>query len=241
MKPRNKKLPPFVPLIKDTMKKPAWRSMSHGARSLYAALRARYNTKLQNAVYLATREAEKELGSHSNRRNIMRWFRELNYYGFIRMVSPAHHGVNGHGKAPHYRLTEEFYLGQSPTRDYLNWSGEPFHEQKSPKHYLAKNRSRGADGCTSVVQTGAPILAQSRPEPAKTGADGGAISEHGSGADGGAITSLTTPSCESAVKGDGLPWSTPQIRGVFGAECEALLRIYADLSASGHFGIGGPS
>jgi hypothetical protein len=44
---------------------PAQRAMSHGARSPYVALRERYNTKLQNSVYLAGRAAVKELGSHA--------------------------------------------------------------------------------------------------------------------------------------------------------------------------------
>jgi hypothetical protein len=60
----------------------------------------------------------------------MRWFRELQHYGFIVMVSPAHHGVNGHGKAPHWRLTEEWYLGKAPTRDFLSWDGIPFTEKR---------------------------------------------------------------------------------------------------------------
>jgi hypothetical protein len=44
---------------------PARRALSHGARSPYMALRERYNTKLQNSVYLAGRAAVKELGSRS--------------------------------------------------------------------------------------------------------------------------------------------------------------------------------
>ena len=36
------RLPPFVPLIKEVLSSPAWRAMSHGARSLYTALMARY-------------------------------------------------------------------------------------------------------------------------------------------------------------------------------------------------------
>jgi hypothetical protein len=143
MKPRNKKLAPFIPLMKATKNTPAWRATSHGARSLYMSLRERYNTKLQNAVYLAGRAAAKELGSHSHRDYVRRWFRELEYYGLIRMVSLPHHGLNGHGRAAHYRLTEESYQGKPPTRDYLNWDGAIFHEQKSPADYQAKNRSRG--------------------------------------------------------------------------------------------------
>jgi hypothetical protein len=192
------RLGPFVPLIKATMKTDAWRALSHGGRSLYAALRARYNSKLQNAVYLSTRDTAKELGSHSHRDNVRRWFRELDYYGFIRMVSPTHHGVNGHGRAPHFRLTEEFYLGQAATRDYLNWSGEPFREQKSPKHYQTKNRSRGPDGWSTLAQTGGPVSDEATPTNGTSGPDGRSMSQHNGGPDGWAITSLTT-SCSAAA------------------------------------------
>ncbi len=76
---RNKgRLPPFVPLQKDTIKTPAWKAMSHGARSLYTALKGRFNTRLQNAVYISTRAASEELGAHSRRDNVGHWFRELN-------------------------------------------------------------------------------------------------------------------------------------------------------------------
>src|SRR6516225_2129966 len=152
MSRRNKdkgRLAPFVPVTKDTMKTPAWKALSHGARSLYIALKGRYNSRLQNAVYISSRVAVEELGLHSHRDSVLRWFRELQYYGFIVMVSLPHHGLNGHGKAAHYRLTEEWYLGDKPTRDFLHWNGELFHEQKSPSHYQRKSNCRGTDGCTS--------------------------------------------------------------------------------------------
>jgi hypothetical protein len=134
------RLSPFVPLIKDTLKTEAWKALSHGARSLYAALKGRYNIKSQNAVWLSVRDAAAELGSYSHTENVRRWFRELAHYGFIVMVSQAHHGVNGHGKAPHWRLTEEWHHGKEPTRDFLRWDGSPFAEKR--------NRSRGRDGAT---------------------------------------------------------------------------------------------
>lgn len=101
-----RKLPPFVPLLKDTIKTEAWKALSHGARSLYAVLKGRYNINLQNAVWVSTRDAEEELGQYSTSRNVMRWFRKLQHYGFIVMVSPAHHGVNGHGKSTDARFFE---------------------------------------------------------------------------------------------------------------------------------------
>ena len=152
---------PFVPMLKDTMKQPAWIALSHGARSLYVALKGRYNSKLGNAVYLSTRAATLELGLHSYRDKVRRWFRELQYYGFIVMVSHGCLGVEGRGKAPHWRLTEEWYVGEPPTRDYLRWDGVVFHEQKSPKHYYRRQSrlhtlspdSPGEDSLNTAVNT----------------------------------------------------------------------------------------
>jgi hypothetical protein len=135
------RLPPFVPLDKATIKTAAWKAMSHGARSLYLGLKGRYNTNLQGAVFLSHRTAKDELGSHSQRDSIARWFRELEYYGFIRKTALAHHGINGHGRAPHYRLTEHSYLGRAPTRDFMTWDGTIFHEQRPPSAYPGKSRS----------------------------------------------------------------------------------------------------
>lgn len=117
-------MPDFIALYKTTASSPAWRATSHGARSLYLALRGRYNTRLGNHVYLSTRSAAAEIGSH--RDQISRWYRELEYYGFIVMVSAGCLGVDGRGKAPHWRLTEDCCLGQLPTRDFLQWNGIPF-------------------------------------------------------------------------------------------------------------------
>jgi hypothetical protein len=148
---------PFVPLLKVTLKMPAWKALSHGARSLYAVLKWRYNNNLENAVYVSTRDAERELGRHSERRNVMRWFRELEHYSFIVMVSPAHQGVNRHGKAPHWRLTEARYLAKEPTRDFLRWDGTLFSEPR-PRHYPPKNKSRGVNVPSTVVGTSPPVV-----------------------------------------------------------------------------------
>jgi len=218
---------PFVPMLKDTMKTGAWKALSHGARSLYVALRSRYNLTTQNAVYVSTRDAEEELGQHSTRRNIMRWFRELQHYGFIVMVSPAHHGVNGHGKAPHYRLTEAWYLGKAPTRDFLSWDGIRFTEKRKrdAPSFTAKNRIRGDNGVTTLVQTGSPLVPEIVPVAAEAGADGVSISDPTGGADGVAITSLTTlyadPNLLSAF---GAMWSAPPIAIPFRGL--GLMRLY---------------
>jgi hypothetical protein len=189
---------PFVPLLKDTMKTEAWKALSHGARSLYAALKWRYNSKAQNAVYLSTRDAEQELGQYSSRHNVMRWFRELEHYGFIRIVAPAHHGVNGHGKAPHWQLTEEGYLGKEPTRDFSRWDGSPFTEKRKRKAplFTAKNRVRGDHGVATLVTTGLPLVPEIAFAAAESGDHGVAISGHPGGGHGVPITSqpLAKPS-----------------------------------------------
>jgi hypothetical protein len=189
---------PFVPLLKATMKTEPWKMLSHGARSLYAILKWRYNSITQNAVFASTRDAEKELGQHSTRPNVMRWFRELEHYGFIRMVSPAHHGVNGHGKAPHWRLTEEGYLGKEPTRDFLRWDGTPFTEKRKRKAplFTAKNRVRGDHGVTTLVTTGTPLVPEIVSADAASGDHGDSISPPMTGDHGVAITNkpLAKPS-----------------------------------------------
>lgn len=203
MKPRNKgRLQPFIPLMKATKNTPAWRALSHGARSLCMALHERYNTKLQNHVYLTGRAAAKELGSHSHRDYVRRWFRELEYYGIIRMVSLPHHGLNGHGRAAHYRLTEESYLGKPPTRDFLNWDGAIFHEQKTPADYQTKNRSRGPYVRSTLDQTCGPLSDKPALINGNSGPDVRSMCEQDSDPDARSITSLTTPKPE---------WRTPEL------------------------------
>ena len=209
------RLPPFVPLLKDTIKTEAWKALSHGARSLYAVLKGRYNINLQNAVWVSTRDAEEELGQHSTRPNVMRWFRELRHYGFIVMVSPAHYGVNGHGKAPHWRLTEEWYLGKAPTRDFMSWDGTPFTEKRkrdAPLFTAKKNRVRGDHGVTTLATTGSPLVPEIAFAMAESGNHGVAMSDQTSGHHGVSITSLTTsyadPELLSAYEA---MWTSPPI------------------------------
>lgn len=133
MKPRRDKgrLPPFVPLLIGTLDQPAWRVLSHGAQVLYVALRRRYSPNSHNngRIFLSQRTAEKELNSHH--KQIARWFRELQHYGFVVMTSPGCLGVEGKGKAPHWRLTELGCMKDLPTRDFARWNGKLFVDQKT--------------------------------------------------------------------------------------------------------------
>jgi len=137
---RNKgRLPAFTAMFVNTMESAAWLEASHGARLLFLALKHRYNRVTCGAVYLSTRKAAKELGSKTE--SITRWFRELQYFGFIVMMTPGHLGVEGVGKAPHWRITDEWFHDEPPTRDFHKWDGTPFHEQKRPSHYLRKKQN----------------------------------------------------------------------------------------------------
>jgi hypothetical protein len=116
----------FVPLLIATIDSPAWRAMSHGAQSLYVALKRRYNANIDNngEIFLSLRDAAQELQSH--RDHIARWYRELQHYGFVVQMQPPCLGAEGKGKTAHWRLTELAYIGKPPTRDFLRWDGTPF-------------------------------------------------------------------------------------------------------------------
>jgi hypothetical protein len=117
----------FVPLLLSTLDSPAWQAMSHGAKALYVALKRRCN---ENDVFLSGRVAARELNSH--RDQIMRWFGELEHFGFIVQTRAGHLGVDGKGKAAQWRLTELPYRGKPPTRDFLRWNGTPFKTESRP-------------------------------------------------------------------------------------------------------------
>jgi len=132
---------PFSYVLKTTLNEQAWRALSLGAKALYVHLKARYIQHVGNAVYLSKRTAAEELGSSKN--YIPRWFRELEYYGFIVKVSDHALGVEGKGKAARWRLTECWYGEEPPTRDFQNWGGEKYHEQKPLSYYKRKKRNPG--------------------------------------------------------------------------------------------------
>lgn len=155
MKPRKDKgriEGPFVPLLNDTMGSAAWRAMSPYARLVYIALKSRYGFKARNngRIYLSARDGSEETGF--DMKTVARALRELKHYGFIVMTEPGCLGVNGKGKAPHWRLTELGYMTDPPTRDFLKWDGTLFQEQKSPKDYLLKKQNpvpSDGTGCTA--------------------------------------------------------------------------------------------
>jgi hypothetical protein len=141
------RLAPFVPLLISTLESAAWRAMSHGARSLYVAIKRRVPGG-RNRAYLSYGDAAKEIGCGKTQVSV--WYEELEHYGFIVMVQPGCLGFDGKGKAPHWRLTE---LGQTsrstadelpevPSRDFQNWDGTKF-----------KTLSRRAGHCVPLWET----------------------------------------------------------------------------------------
>jgi hypothetical protein len=117
---------PFIMMSVEIWKSPAWRAMSHGARNLYIALKHRYFPKDPNNgwIYLSQRDAAAEIGSSTE--EITRWYRELQHYGFIVMTEAGKLGLDGYGKAPHWRLTELGYMKEPPTKDFNKWDGTRF-------------------------------------------------------------------------------------------------------------------
>jgi hypothetical protein len=144
------KLPPFVPLLKETLDAPAWKAMSHGAGALYIALKRRYNREFHNngKIYLAQRKAAEEIGSHTNQ--VSRWFRELQHYGFAVMMAGGCLGVDGKGQAPRWRLTELGYMKDPPTRDFMRWKpGNYFKDEK--QNPVLENTDRVSAKTRTVV------------------------------------------------------------------------------------------
>ena len=121
----------FVMVLQETLDAPAWRALSLGARSLYVVLKRRHRHDANNngKIFLSQRQAVIELGS--KRDYVARWFRELEHYGFTVMTRPGGLGLEGRGKAPHWRLTELAYKNDPPTRDFLNWNGVLFQAGKT--------------------------------------------------------------------------------------------------------------
>jgi len=162
--------PPFVMVTNQVLDSPAWRAMSHGARSLYVALRRRYSQNYKNngRIFLSTRVARKELGSGLS--EIGRWFQELQHYGFIVMMEPGCLGACGKGKAPRWRLTEVAYMRGSsskgmedmPTQDFLKWDGTPFSKHHAAGDHLKPKRTKrnpDPENRISAIQTtGSPAI-----------------------------------------------------------------------------------
>jgi hypothetical protein len=196
---------PFVPMLIQTTSSPAWRAMSPYAREVYRVLKSRYGFDARNngRIYVSDRDGAEETGF--NKDTVGRALRELQHYGFIVMTEPGCLGVNGKGKAPHWRLTELGYMREPPTRDFLKWNGELFHEQKNPKYYLRKKQNPvrpNRTGCPATPDI--PVSGQTRQLPEKVSGRVGHINQ----------PACPVPSDISRVNhSPPLKWSTPTSDG----------------------------
>jgi hypothetical protein len=220
------RLPPFVAVDREMMRSPAWRAMSCGARILYIHLKLRWRSQSQNngRLYLSHRDAQQEMGG-SNRESISRWFRELEHYGFIVKTADGSLGVDGMGKAPHWRITEADAPGgrngdtwMLPTRDYLKWDGTKFHDDRGAvKRARKKKQNPGLQSGARVdCKVGPGLAYKVVPVHPATGLQSGAISDEGGGPQNGAIYRSTSlggraGSFLKEQRGTKLPWNTPTV------------------------------
>jgi hypothetical protein len=141
------RLPPFIPVVRTTWASPAWKQMSYGARCLYIVLRSylRHDNLNNGKVFRSYREAATDLGTKSLR-SVQRWFRELHHYGFIVMTTGGCLGVEGHGIAPHWRITECPTFDAkgthiAPTRDFERWDGTLFDDPEKTESRIRKGNT----------------------------------------------------------------------------------------------------
>jgi hypothetical protein len=113
----------FAPLLTHTTKSTAWSMLSVGARALFGHLQGLYYQDREGYVFLSARDGAEGLRTRPH--NILRWFDELTHYGFLVMLRGPHDG-----QSAHYRLTDRWFHGQAPTRDFDKWSGEIFTPKK---------------------------------------------------------------------------------------------------------------
>jgi len=177
------RLPPFLPLFNDMLDAPATKALSHGAFRLYAALKREYNPNISDRwngrIYLSQRRAHEEI--RSKREQIARWYRELEFYGFIVMTAPGCLGLEGKGKAPRWRLTELGFMHEPPTKDFLRWRGAKFRDQKI--------QNPGPEiGSAPVPKTGPLLAPKSGPPKAGSGPENGAKGKAARGPENGAMT-----------------------------------------------------
>ena len=100
------------------------------SKSFVWRARASITRTLRDMLFLSARDGAKELRTRPN--NIGRWFDELEHYGFLVMLPGPHLGSDGEGQSARYRLTDRYFHGKPPTREFDKWSGEVFRPRSVP-------------------------------------------------------------------------------------------------------------
>jgi hypothetical protein len=154
--------PKFTMVYDHVMQSAAWKVASIGARLLFIALKSKYSSNFGNngSIFLSSRHAAQFGLGHSS---VSRWYRELQHCGFIEMITAAHLGIEGNGKAARWRITDKPYNGDPPTNDFLRWDGALFDEpeKQNPEPTIGSH-------CTDHWFTGAPTVGSPPCQSART-------------------------------------------------------------------------
>lgn len=124
----------YTKMIRSLMQTEAWRALSTTAQALYPWIRMEWRGPKSNqngSLHLSTRQAADRMGV--NHKTAARAFQELQAKGFLYQTQGACLGVEGHGKAPAYEITELPLPGsQTGRRLYNQWTpGQDFEVQKA--------------------------------------------------------------------------------------------------------------
>jgi hypothetical protein len=193
----------FVALRYEVMDCPAYIATSHGARCLLLALKRRV-PRHGNRAYLSYRMARRELKASFNK--VKEWFAELEHYGFIVLAVHGSLGVDGKGKAPHWRLTELGRVAgvgtEFSTKEYLRWDGvlfDPNPYRNSAKWNPQKQNPAIRVDSTPLSASIAPPLSASIAPKTASAIHGGNIETEETAIHGGNISSLTTGGFAAAL------------------------------------------
>jgi hypothetical protein len=201
----------FAPLLSHTRKSPAWQMLSVGPRALFMELQASYFTDIEGYVFLSCREGAGLLRTRKN--NISVWFSALEHYGFLVKVRDAHQTGLGEGECARYRLTDRYFHGQPPTRDFEKWDGTVFEppirarseNEKARLNGLRKNRPPVPRPDTPRTMVGDVRAGSETPEIGNRRTTVGDISGLRKRTTVGDVSRFTTPL---------LPWSPPTLTEV---------------------------
>jgi hypothetical protein len=128
--------------------------LSVGARALFGELQGLFYVEVEGYVFLSARDGAERLRTRPH--NILRWFDELEHYGFLVKLCGAHLGSDGEGQSAHYRLTDRYFHNKPPTRDFEKWSGEVFSPKKRTYSDAEKARLSGLKKQNPVTRSDTP-------------------------------------------------------------------------------------
>ena len=107
----------FVQLDFSLLKHPEWISLSPTAKTIYIALKARFNGSNNGQIFAPQAELAKDTGLR--RETVSRNIGTLEKAGFIRTTERGYLGLSGHARASRYALTElPIVPGKPAPRDY---------------------------------------------------------------------------------------------------------------------------